>query len=310
MTPYLRDLSRRSLSTFLVMARIMIPVMVAVRLAELYGVIEALDPLLRPVMAVLNLPPEAAIVCLSSMIVGIYGAIAALPVLAGADLTAAQFSGLCLFMLFAHALPIEQAIIRRAGGAYWRSLALRLLAACLSVVLIDWTSRLTGYLDRPQPLDYLADLGGREAGTAEWLRASALGLGLLFLILTALLVLLDMLDRLRVTPVLTWLLAPVLRLSGLDRSVAPITTAGVLLGVAFGGGLIIAARDDPAITDAARQRALYWIALCHGMIEDVGLLAAVGGDVPVMILGRLGLTLAIFALWLAARRALPGRVPA
>lgn len=302
MIPYLRDLTGRSVSTFLVMAKIMLPVMVAVRLAEHYGAIEALDPLLRPVMGLLNLPPEAAIVCLSSMVVGIYGAIAALPVLAGVELTAAQFTGLCMFLLFAHALPIEQAIIRRAGGSYWRTLLLRLFAACLSVVLIDWTSRLTGYLDRPQPLDYLQGLGGGQAGTAEWLWASAMGMALLFVILTALLVLLDLLNRLRVTPVLNWLLSPVLRLSGLDKSVAQITTAGVLLGVAFGGGLIIAARDDPGITDEVRNRALYWIALCHGMIEDVGLLAAVGGEVLIMVFGRLGLTLAIFALWVAGRR--------
>ncbi|MDH5798733.1 MAG: hypothetical protein OEZ19_09210, partial [Paracoccaceae bacterium] len=261
----------------------------------------------QPVMGLLNLPPEAAVVCLTSVFVGLYGAIAALPVLVGLEMTAAQFTGLCMFMLFAHALPVEQAIIRKAGGSYWHSAAVRLLAGGFSSFMVGWLSRATGYLDHPQSLDHLAQMGGRDSTFVEWLVASATGLAVLFLILTALLMLLDILTKLRITLVIGWLLSPVLRLSGLDRSVATITTAGVLLGVGFGGGLIIAERDNPEISEAARKRALLWIALCHGMIEDVGLLAAVGGNALVMIIGRVGLTLAIFGIWTAGQHLLASR---
>jgi spore maturation protein SpmB len=75
----------------------------------------ALSPALRPAMAMLNLPSEAAIICLIAIFTGLYGAIAAFPVLIGLDLTAAQVTSICAIMLIAQAIPVEQAIVCRAG---------------------------------------------------------------------------------------------------------------------------------------------------------------------------------------------------
>ncbi|MGB5871533.1 MAG: hypothetical protein WBH04_15150 [Albidovulum sp.] len=75
----------------------------------------ALSPALRPAMATLNLPPKAAIICLSAIFTGLYGAIATFPVLIGLDLTAAQVTSICAIMLITHAIPVEQPIRRRAG---------------------------------------------------------------------------------------------------------------------------------------------------------------------------------------------------
>ena len=44
MPPYLHDLSRRILHTFWEIARIMIPIMILMRIAETLGWIEAISP--------------------------------------------------------------------------------------------------------------------------------------------------------------------------------------------------------------------------------------------------------------------------
>ena len=293
MPAYFRDLCQRSLNTFWEIARIMVPIMILMRLADTYGVIEWISPVLQPIMALLNLPPEAAIVCLSSILTGLYGAIATLPVLAGHDLTAAQVTSICAIMLIAHAIPVEQAIVRRAGGSFWGTTFLRLFAACLAAILIDAASKATGFLSHPQSLDHFQEFARADAGHLEWAVSSFKGMALLFAILTGLLIMMDVFNRFGVTAAINRLFAPVMRLSGLDRSVASITTAGILLGLAYGGGLIIAQGNDPTISRRAKYYALCWLSLCHGLIEDVALMVAIGGDFWVLFAGRIVLTLVL-----------------
>lgn len=291
MFTYFRDLSQRSLNTFWEIARIMVPIMILIRLADTYGIIEWISPVLRPIMALLNLPPEAAIVCLSSILTGLYGAIATLPVLIGHDLTAAQLTSICVIMLITHAIPVEQAIVRRAGGSFWGTTFLRLFAACFAAILIDAVSQVTGFLSQPQSLDNFSQFARADAGHWEWAVSSLKGMAILFAILTGLLIMMDVFNRFGVTVVINRLFAPIMRLSGLDQSVASITTAGILLGLAYGGGLIIAQGNDPAISREAKYYALCWLSLCHGLIEDTALMVAIGGDFWVMFAGRIVLTL-------------------
>ncbi len=304
MPAYLHDLSRRSLTTFWQIARIMIPIMILMRVAETFGLIEDISPALRPVMAWLNLPPEAAIVCLTSVFLGLYGAIATLPILVGLDLSSAQVTSICAIMVIAHFIPVEQAIVRRAGGSFWGTAALRLFGAGLAAYLISLISQTTGYLSEPQPLAYLEEFARPDATHWEWGLSSLKGMVLIFFILAALLIMMDAFDHFGVTAFINRLCAPIMRLSGLDPSVTSITTAGVLLGLTYGGGLIIAKGQDPNITHRAKYYALCWLSLCHGLIEDTALMVAIGGDFWMLFAGRIVLTLLIvraLMLWDHAR---------
>lgn len=290
---YLRDLTQRSLNTFWEMARIMVPIMILMRIAESYGIIEWISPVLRPVMAILNLPPEAAIVCLTSILTGIYGAIATLPVLLGHDLTGAQVTSICAILLIAHSIPVEQAIVRRAGGSFWGTTFLRLFTACLAVFLIDAVSKMTGFLSQPQPLENIREFAQVDAGHLAWAVSSFKGMIVLFLVLIGLLVMMDAFDRFGVTKIINSAFSPIMRLSGLERSVTSITTAGILLGLTYGGGLIIAQGNNPNISRKAKYYALCWLSLCHGLIEDLALMVLIGGNFWVLFAGRIVLTLVL-----------------
>jgi len=305
MTAYLRDLNHRCLTTFWELARIMIPIMILMRVAETYGLIDAISPALHPVMALVNLPPETAIIFVTSVLTGIYGALAALPILLEHDLTAAQVTSICTFILIAHAIPLEQSIVRRAGGPFWGTSFMRVFAGLLSCLLIDQLSRWTGLLSHTQSMDHIRQFAQSDAGHLEWALASAKGMIVVFIILVVLLIGMDLLDRFGITDAVNRLLAPLLRLAGLDKSVATITTAGILLGLAYGGGLIIAKGNDPAITQRSRVYALYWLSLCHGLIEDVAIMVAVGGNFWVLFFGRIVLTLVLIHALMAWHRYRP-----
>ncbi|MBP7064479.1 nucleoside recognition domain-containing protein [Ferrovibrio sp.] len=294
---YLVATLRRCRRLFLDLVKIMLPVMLAVKLAEEAGLITQAARGLDPVTQLIGLPLEAGIIWVTTALVGIYGGVAALIGLAGQmQLTEAQLSALCAMMLFAHSLPVEQAIVRRAGASFWLTTLLRAGTGLGYGAAIVAVSRLTGWLDQPANLHHLAAPASQDAGWLDWAIGVAQSFAMIFAIILLLLILLDVLERSGITARITRALEPLLRLSGLDAQVAPVTTVGVLLGLTYGGGLIIEQAREQNIPPRPRFLALAWLSLSHGLIEDTLLMLAMGGNLWVILVGRVLLTLLIVAL--------------
>ncbi len=98
-------------------------------------------------------------------------------------------------------------------------------------------------------------------------------------------------------------LSPMFRLVGIGREAASFTTIGMLLGVAFGGGLLI--REARRGTIPPRQIFLScaFMGLAHGIIEDTIVVVAAGADLVSVLFGRLAFAAVatmLIGLWLAA----------
>src|SRR5690606_35775079 len=120
-------LLQRCWRMFMTVAKLMVPVMLVVHLADQFGLVGLAGQWIAPAMSLLNLPPEAGIIWATTVFTGIFGGIATLATLAPSlDMTSAQLSALCAMMLFSHAIPVEQAIVRKAGASFWATAALRL----------------------------------------------------------------------------------------------------------------------------------------------------------------------------------------
>lgn len=282
---------------FVSLMKVMLPVMIAVQLAQHWGWIDALGHAIAPAMAWLALPPEAGLIWITGAFVGIYGAIAAMIGLASQlELTAGQLSALCAMLLFAHALPVEQSIVRRAGASFWATGALRVAVALAYGGAVAWFSRLTGVMDDPVSLAWLrASSSTGDTGLWAWAQATALSLAMTFAVLVSLLVLLDALDRTGITARITSMLTPLLRFSGLDARAAPVTTVGVLLGLTYGGALIIEESEKQQFDSRTCFLALAWLSLSHALIEDTVLLLALGANIWVVLVGRVAITLLLIA---------------
>lgn len=298
---YLAQLLTRSRRLFVALVKVMLPVMIAVEIGRQLGWIDALGRTIAPAMGWIGLPPEAGIIWITGVFVGVYGAIAALIGLApGLEIGVGQFSALCAMILFAHALPVEQAIVRRAGSSFWATAALRIGVALGYGAAVAWGCRLTGTLAEPLELDWLqgsafADDGG-NAGIVGWIEGTAFSLAVTFAIIVGLLVLLDALERSGATRRITAALAPLMRVSGLDERAAPVTTVGVLLGLTYGGALIIEEAERQRFAARTRFLALAWLSLSHALIEDTALIVALGANVWIVLVGRVAVTLAVIAV--------------
>lgn len=116
-----------------------------------------------------------------------------------------------------------------------------------------------------------------------------------FGVIVGLLVLLDILEKTGITERITRGMMPILRVSGLSREVAPVTTIGVLLGLTYGGALIIDEARKKNFPPRTLFLSLSWLSLSHSLIEDTAIMLALGADIWVVLVGRVILTLLIIA---------------
>ncbi|HYO57743.1 nucleoside recognition domain-containing protein [Archangium sp.] len=297
MKTYLVSVLTRSRRLFVDLVKTMLPVMVIVQIASELGLVGFLAKSVGPLAALGGLPAEAGIVWITCALTGIYGGVGALLGLASSmTLDMAQFNALCTMMLFAHFLPVEQAVVRKAGVNLWITGALRLVVGLAYAAVVTWLSRLTGLLSQPADLSRLAVPSPAEAGYLAWILDTARSFAMLFVVIAGLLVLLDILDRTGITRRITRLLEPLLRVSGLDASVAPVTTVGVLLGLTYGGALIIQEAREKVFPPRTRFLALTWLSLSHSLLEDTAIMLAIGADVVVVLVGRVLVTLLVVGL--------------
>ncbi|TAN27412.1 MAG: hypothetical protein EPN31_12910 [Castellaniella sp.] len=299
MFSYFQTIRRRSTHMFLTVARIMLPVMAIVYVADRLGWVRAAGEALAPLLALLGLPPEAGIIWVTTAITNIYGGMASMAALSdGMHMSVAQVSALGLMMLFAHNIPTEQSIVRRAGASALITGALRVGAALVCGTAVARICEAMNWMQSPVSLNWMqqdASLSQGPEDLASWLLSTTESMILILLIIVILVVLLDVLERLKITPIVTRLLTPVLKLSGLEERAAPLTTVGVLLGLAYGGALIIDAAERENYSRRTRLLALSWLSLCHALIEDTLLILALGASLWVILLGRVLMTLAILA---------------
>ena len=305
---YVFDLINRSQKLFVTLMKVMLPVMIIVRIAEEFGAIEVASDLLTPVMALIGLPPEAGLIWATCALVSMYGAVGAfIGLSAHLDMTAAQLSALCAMMLFAHGLPVEQAIVKRAGASLIATTALRIGAAIGYGALVTWISNQTGWLSEPVDFSWMAGGDVTQAATGlagwwDWSIQTIKSLIVSFCVITGLLMILDGMKVTGLTDRFTLAILPILRVSGLSRDVAPVTTIGVLLGLTFGGALIIEEARKNNYPPRTLFLSLSWLSLSHSLIEDTAIMLALGADIWVVLVGRVILTLIIIALLARATR--------
>lgn len=302
MLAYAARTAARAWSLFVTLAKVMVPVFVLVRIAEVAGAVDTLGALAGPSMAPVGLPAELSIAWVAALLVGPPAAFAAMTVVAE-PLTVAQTSTFATMMLIAHALPVESAIVARAQNAdgrgrrfwpaFWANAALRLGGAYAFGVLAFAVFAATGWLSDPVDLSHLTGAAGEadERGWAEWTLGSAALFATILAIILALLVLLDAMERAGVTAVLKRLMRPTLGAAGVSERTIPLVTIGTLLGITYGAGLIIREVESGAIPPPERGPALAWLSLSHSVIEDTALMLVIAASMWVTLGARLAFTL-------------------
>jgi hypothetical protein len=273
----------------------MVPVIIFVRIGVEFGLVETLGLIFYPIMSLLGLPAEMGLVWVTTAFVGIYaGAAALFGLVADYPLTNAQMTVLGSIMLFAHGLPVEQRIVQKAGPGLIVSTVFRLLMTFVYGWVLYKIYDVFNLLQGKSNVAWVPEAS--DSSITAWLSSSAITLFWIFWIILALIFVLRIMDLLKITKLLTRVLAPALRIMGIGENSAPLAMVGVLLGLTLGGGLIIREARTGHLQSRSVFLTMAFLILCHSLIEDTLFIVAIGGHWSGVLLGRIIFTVIIMVI--------------
>ena len=291
----LRNAARVSLVLF----KILIPVVILVKILQELHVIQYLALPLGPVMELVGLPAELGLVWATAMLNNLYTALVVLAALtADAPITQAQATILCSMMLVAHALPWELRIAQECGARPVFQLVFRVGGAFALGWLLHVAYSQSGLLHGPAQLLLRAEPEALNGGQTLlfWALGEIRNLLYIFLIVTGLMLVVEILRRIRVIDLMERLLKPVLKLMGVRPKASSITVVGLTMGLAYGGGLIIHEAHQGQVDSRDVFFSLSLMGLSHGLIEDTLLMMVGGGHLSGILWGRLLFSLLVIGL--------------
>ena len=286
----------------LTLFKIMIPTLIIVKILQELGVVDILNQVMAPLMGLLGLPAEMAVVLTTTMLTNPYaGLIVASGLESLSEMTVAQMSVMALFMLFAHSLPVEGLISRKAGVRLRVTLAVRIGAGFMMGILLHQFCEATGWLSE-QATATLPDLA-EDTTLSSWAIGQVQGLIFIQLVIIVLLFFLEFLRIIGIERLIKLILSPFLRLMQIGDRASTIAIVGVTLGLGFGGGLLI--RDVASGTIHKRDvfGILCFINLLHSVFEDTAVVMLLGPSLFVVLVLRAVFSIAaIFVMMICVSR--------
>ena len=259
-------------SGFLDLAKVIVPVYFAVALLNYFGAIGLLAHWLKPVMKVFGLPGEAAVVLMTGYFLSIYGAMGALKALA---LPNTAITAIGFMLLFAHALPVEWAILQKMGARAWRITFMRLGLSILGGLIY-------ALLHRGQVPQAAAVISPESLPFALFLGQTALGcvklLALIFVIILPVTVISALARARDVMPKLARRIHFLAGRFGVgETAVAPLLV-GIIFGIVYGGGALIAMARAGVVKQEEARTVGTFLGICHSVFEDPVLFVLIGGN--------------------------------
>ena len=295
------DSIKATLSVCRMLFKIIIPVSIIVKIITEFGLISYLGQLLSPVMSLAGLPGSYGLVWAAGMCTNLYAAMLVFSKVIITDpVNTAQVSVLAMMILVAHALPIEATVARKAGIRLRVSLIFRIGAAVFFGIILNLIfSSLKILQSEPKIIWYPQN---NETGLIPWAAAEIHNYikiaGIIFILIT----LMNILKATGVMNVLIRLLKPVLKGLGIGEKAIPITIIGIVLGYAYGGGLIIAEANSGRVSRKDLFYTVIFLSVCHSLIEDSLLMISLGADAFTVFFGRFILSYLICSIIVTASR--------
>jgi hypothetical protein len=272
--------------------RITIPVAVLTKILEEFGLIAYLSMVLEPVMGVIGLPGSLGLVWATAMLTNLYGGIAVFAALApGLLLTGGQITVLCSAMLIAHSLPIELSVSKRAGANIIPIGLLRLIGAVVYAFLLNQIC--LGFNIWQEKATLLFKATAESGNLLQWGLELLQNQGLIILIIFSIVLCMRIFRVVGLLTLLEKILAPVLPFFGMGRQAAPITVVGMIMGIGYGGALIIRETSTGKMAREEVFNSMALMGLCHGLVEDTLVMAAIGGKFGGILWGRIVFSLIV-----------------
>ncbi len=293
------------LHTSWILIKVMVPTMAVVQIMKATGLLALLANLASPLMNLFGLPGEASLVLITGGLVNIYAAIA---VAVNLPLNPGGMTVLAVMVLISHNLIVETAVQSRAGTPAVIMLTARLTASVTAGLVFSRIVSRDGHR---------VIRTGQLSGNGGWkdiLAGNAASLAKIALIIVSLMILVEAMREFGIMDRITGAMELPMRILGMDRRSSFVAAVGLLLGLAYGAGLIIEEAGRSGIGKREILATNLFLGTNHALIEDSLIFAAVGAHLGWIVLGRLAFgivflkvaTPLVLFFWRPVENAFPG----
>lgn len=271
-----------------ILFKLMIPVSIIIRIIQQAGWLDYIGDVLTPVMEIVGLPAQTAIVWLTAMVVNIYGGLLSLFAIYSSlpePLSIAQMTVLLTMILIAHTFPIELGISQKTGI---RIIVMFIIRFGFGVLLGIILSRIYSFFNLLQePVSVTAVFTTDNTSWLAWALNELKNYGIIILVIFLLVSFIHLLDVTGILKIVNKSMEPVLKWLGISNTMLPLTVVGLTLGIAYGGGLLVEEGRQKGLAPKEIFYSMTLMGLFHSIFEDTLLMLSMGGHWSGVIVFRM-----------------------
>lgn len=287
------------LKTTWALGKVIFPVTLIVSILQYTPVLPWVIELVTPLMSLIGLSGDAAIPLVIGNFLNLYAAIGAILTL---DLTVKEVFIIAVMLSFSHNMLVESGVGVKVGVKLWVILLVRFGLAIISAVVINliWNggSEIAKYGMIPAKTETISGVGPI---LLESMTKAGIGIFQLAIIVIPLMVVVQIMKDKQWLALFSRWMAPVTKLLGMKENTSTTLAAGLLIGLAYGAGVMIQAVQEDGVSKKDVTIAFIFLVACHAVVEDTLIFVPLGIPVLPLVLIRLGvailLTIAVAFIW-------------
>ncbi|KAB3536095.1 nucleoside recognition protein [Alkaliphilus pronyensis] len=124
---------KKGVETTWMLAKVIVPVYFIITFLQYTPLINWIAEIFKPIMAVFNLPGEAAIILVLGNILNLYAAIGGINAI---QLTPLEVTIIAMMLSFSHSLLVETAVSKKLGISVTKVILIRISLAIVSGVIV------------------------------------------------------------------------------------------------------------------------------------------------------------------------------
>ncbi|MBP9018265.1 MAG: nucleoside recognition domain-containing protein [Rikenellaceae bacterium] len=276
----IREVLPSTLKTCIWLVKITVLISLGILVLRYFNILPWFSQLISPFFNVFGLPGEAALAYVTGYFVNVYSAIA---VIATLDLDTRAITILSVMVLCSHNMIIETAVQKKTGSSAVRIVVIRTLSAFILAFFLNLimpgevvSNVLHSQIDKVSLTEMLKD----------WFFSTLRVVLTMTVLIFSLSILQKILSEFGIIRWLSKIMRPFLAIFGLPAKTSFLWIVANTLGLAYGAAVMIEEYKSGKVTKKDIDLLNHHIAISHSNLEDIILLASVGGMLWWMLLSR------------------------
>lgn len=279
------------------LSKVIFPVTLMITILQHTPILPWFMDLIRPFMSLIGLSGEAAVPLVIGNALNLYASIGAI---VSFDFTIKEVFIIAMMLSFSHNLFVENTLAAKVGVNWWIITIVRVGLAIISAVVInlvwDGGTELAQYgLISSEP-----NIGtGWGALILHGLEKAFLAIVQITVIVTALMIVMQFLREKGYLEKFAAMSSPFTRLLGMESNASTTLVSGLVIGLAFGAGLMMKTVKEDNVSRKDTYLVLIFLVACHAVVEDTLIFVPLG--IPVWPLLVIRLTTAMVLTMIVSR---------